>query len=91
MGVYVASICIMGDPAGLLTRMELMKWQLGRGESTAEEQEVAGCVAHGTSNVFDRRSRGERLPKLSAMLASQRDVHAGDKLILCASGRVIGG
>jgi hypothetical protein len=25
------------------------------------------------------------------MLASQRDVHAGDKLILCASGRVIGG
>lgn len=51
LGGWAIVIWVMGDPAGLLTWMKLMKWQLGLGESTAEQQEVAGCVAHGTGNA----------------------------------------
>lgn len=52
VGGWVIVIWVMGDPAGLLTWMKLMKWQLGLGQSVAEQDKVASCVADGTGNAF---------------------------------------
>ncbi|HWF05102.1 MAG TPA: hypothetical protein VHA06_15540 [Candidatus Angelobacter sp.] len=58
-----------------------MEWKLRSCESGAKQDERALCVAFGAQDMIRRGGVGESLPELTALRASQGNVHAGDKLI----------
>ena len=55
-------VYLMGDPTHLLTRTNLMKWELPCCETGTKQNEVAGDAAFRTRYVTRRWKHGNRLP-----------------------------
>jgi hypothetical protein len=77
----VTHFCMADLPVELLPQNDFVEWKLRSCESGAKQDERTLCVTFGARDMIRRGSVGECLPELTALRASQGNVHARDKLI----------